>query len=236
MAARTLGAPSATPLSAPDAPPSDMPQSKHFARERPAQSKPFKTPKSESTRERILNVAFALITERGSTSFPMSDVSARCGMSKGALYYYFADRDDLLAELLDRNAEALVSALEHACAMSLSARAALTALCKALVDHLTINVAFAPALLSDAFSGRADADSRKTWLTRAAAVVRAQLERGIAEGVVRSNVNLDLAAVSVLGSFIMAVLNHLTHAQIGSDSKELVDELVALALEGIGAA
>lgn len=44
-----------------------------------------KTRKSAATRERIMVAASELMTERRGTDFQMSEVSARCNMSKGAL-------------------------------------------------------------------------------------------------------------------------------------------------------
>ena len=60
------------------------------------------TPKSAATREKIMAAATSLMAERGSADFQMAEVSARCGMSKGSLYYYFSDRAELVRAVLDR--------------------------------------------------------------------------------------------------------------------------------------
>ena len=60
-----------------------------------------KTRKSAATREKIMAAATELMVERGNTDFQMSEVSARCQMSKGALYYYFADKGALVQAIFD---------------------------------------------------------------------------------------------------------------------------------------
>ena len=59
----------------------------------------FKTRKSAKTRGRIMEAASRLMVERHGMHFNMSEVSERCRMSKGSLYYYFQDKDDLVEEI-----------------------------------------------------------------------------------------------------------------------------------------
>ena len=81
------------------------------------------TPKSAVTREKIMAAAAELMVERGGTDFQMMEVSARCEMSKGSLYYYFADKGELVRAVLDRSVEALVDAVERVVAQAPSAAA-----------------------------------------------------------------------------------------------------------------
>ena len=54
------------------------------------------TTKGRETRERIIRAAAELVTERGVAGTSLDDVGARAHASKGQLYHYFADRDDLM--------------------------------------------------------------------------------------------------------------------------------------------
>jgi len=52
-----------------------------------------------STRERILDVALDLFTEKGFDGTSLREIAERLGVTKAALYYYFASKDDILMAL-----------------------------------------------------------------------------------------------------------------------------------------
>jgi AcrR family transcriptional regulator len=60
---------------------------------------------ADQTRRRILDAATELFNERGYAGTSIRDITERLGMTKGALYYHFASKDELLhamvAPLLD---------------------------------------------------------------------------------------------------------------------------------------
>jgi AcrR family transcriptional regulator len=59
-------------------------------------------------RERILAAAERCIDRHGIRKTTMDDVACEVGLSRPSVYRYFADRDDLLIELITRHARALV--------------------------------------------------------------------------------------------------------------------------------
>jgi AcrR family transcriptional regulator len=54
----------------------------------------------QRTRERLLTAAAELFTERGVTGTSVEQVVERAGFTRGAFYSNFADRDELVADLL----------------------------------------------------------------------------------------------------------------------------------------
>jgi len=64
--------------------------------EAPGQSEP---PEAASTRERILNVALDLFTEKGFDGASLREIAGRLGVTKAAIYYHFASKDDILLAL-----------------------------------------------------------------------------------------------------------------------------------------
>jgi AcrR family transcriptional regulator len=52
-----------------------------------------------STRDRILNVALELFTEKGYDGTSLREIAERLGVTKAALYYHFASKDDILMAL-----------------------------------------------------------------------------------------------------------------------------------------
>jgi AcrR family transcriptional regulator len=63
---------------------------------------------TDDARERILTAAERCIDRHGIRKTTMDDVASEVGLSRPSVYRYFADRDDLLIELITRHARSLV--------------------------------------------------------------------------------------------------------------------------------
>jgi len=63
----------------------------------------------DDARERILAAAERCIDRHGIRKTTMDDVAREVGLSRPSVYRYFADRDDLLIELITRHARALLA-------------------------------------------------------------------------------------------------------------------------------
>jgi AcrR family transcriptional regulator len=74
---------------------------------RAARSQPTETPSTDEARERILAAAERCIDRHGVRKTTVDDVASEVGLSRPSVYRYFADRDDLLVELIARHARAL---------------------------------------------------------------------------------------------------------------------------------
>jgi AcrR family transcriptional regulator len=57
------------------------------------------SPEATSTKERILDVALDLFTEKGFDGTSLREIAERLGVTKAALYYHFASKDDILMAL-----------------------------------------------------------------------------------------------------------------------------------------
>jgi AcrR family transcriptional regulator len=66
---------------------------------RPATDSLGPPPETSSTRERILDVALDLFTEKGFDRASLREVAEKLGITKAALYYHFASKDDILMAL-----------------------------------------------------------------------------------------------------------------------------------------
>ncbi|MGP0031555.1 MAG: TetR/AcrR family transcriptional regulator [Acidimicrobiales bacterium] len=56
-------------------------------------------PEAASTKERILDVALDLFTAQGFDGTSLREIAERLGVTKAALYYHFASKDDILMAL-----------------------------------------------------------------------------------------------------------------------------------------
>src|SRR6201987_4526124 len=72
-------------------------------------TRPRLTAKGERVRTRIVEVAAALIHERGVAATTLDDVKAAAGVSGSQLYHYFPDKADLGQAVSDYQADAIVN-------------------------------------------------------------------------------------------------------------------------------
>ncbi len=66
-----------------------------------------------STRERILDIALDLFTEKGYDKTSLREIAAELGFSKAAVYYHFASKDDILLALHQRFHDVTKESLER---------------------------------------------------------------------------------------------------------------------------
>jgi AcrR family transcriptional regulator len=66
----------------------------------------------EQSRERILTAALEAFAERGYHEATISDITARAGVSRGLISYYFPGKQSLVDELLDRYLDGLAAVLD----------------------------------------------------------------------------------------------------------------------------
>jgi AcrR family transcriptional regulator len=75
---------------------------------RGSRSQPSAPAGTADARERILAAAERCIDRHGIRKTTMDDVASEVGLSRPSVYRYFADRDDLLIELITRHSRALI--------------------------------------------------------------------------------------------------------------------------------
>ena len=68
------------------------------------------TDKGRATRNRVLDAAAALVFEHGVAGTTLDDVRAAANVSKGQLYHYFADKEDLVHAVIDRTVQQVLEA------------------------------------------------------------------------------------------------------------------------------
>jgi AcrR family transcriptional regulator len=71
---------------------------------------------SDDARERILSATERCVDRYGLRKTTIDDVACEVGLSRPSIYRYFADRDDLLIELITRHARALINRTQKAMA------------------------------------------------------------------------------------------------------------------------
>ena len=100
---------------------------------------------ADATRRRILDAATELFNEHGYAGTSIRDITERLGMTKGALYYHFASKDDLLHAMV----APLLDAVRAFLAGVPDAGSTRPELVRDLVDLLDANAPLVRSLASD---------------------------------------------------------------------------------------
>ncbi len=66
----------------------------------------------DGQRQRILDALFEVMSSSGTVGASVSEIAEAAGIARGALHYYFASKDELVAALMRRLGEGYVSRLE----------------------------------------------------------------------------------------------------------------------------
>ena len=96
---------------------------------------PERVSKSARTRQRILDAAAKVFREQGYSNARLSDIAELAGIQTGSLYYHFAGREDLVAEILRLGVETGWSNVRGAIAALGPDATSLDALAAALRAH-----------------------------------------------------------------------------------------------------
>lgn len=165
------------------------------------------------TQDRILQAALAVFTERGYRDASIDDIAARAGVTKGAVYYWFRDKDDLAVDLHRRLWEQLA---EHGAAAIDPAADVLTGLEQGFEAFLRAlsTMGAARFFLRDAYGIAAIEGSARGVADHARAAIRDRLAEGVRRGEIRA-LDVDAMAHILIGAYQEATLHVLTTGDEG---------------------
>jgi AcrR family transcriptional regulator len=89
---------------------------------------------SESTRRELLDAARNLFTERGYAETPLEEVVQRAGVTRGALYHHFKDKEDLFRAVHEQVAQSVNGRVTEALGRAGDPWEALLFGCRAFLD------------------------------------------------------------------------------------------------------
>jgi TetR/AcrR family transcriptional regulator, cholesterol catabolism regulator len=195
----------------------------------------MKTRKGIDKRERILEAAARVIAEKGYAASTLSEIGELVGTHAGSLYYYFASKDALVETVLNLGTTSVSEPVTAAVKALPKGAGALQRIRTALDVHvaqmLEGNV-FIIAYWKLIDQVPEDLRERHRALPRAYGKFwRGLMRQGQAEGVIRKDIDANLAQLFLLGTTIYALQwyrpdGHLTPSGIS-------DLLITILFEGI---
>lgn len=172
----------------------------------------------EQSRERILDAANEIASERGYEGTSIGLVSKKCGLPASSIYWHFKDKDDLLAAVIDRSFETWLRAWELPADGEPRDRVIglATQLAKGLLDHpdfLRLGLMLALERRPVEPSARARFLQARTQAAASLMEALGELAPGLTDAQVRLLVNYSIAGAD--GLFIAR--------ELGGDSVDLLE-------------
>ena len=186
----------------------------------PKAGKPTKlTAKGHRTRSRIIDVAAQSIWERGVVATTLEDVKLAAEVSSSQLYHYFANKEQLVNAVIERQTDTLVNTTEEA---DLSTPENLTAWRDLVVDHASAIHGQGGCPLGSLGSQLAESDTQARTLVAAgfgrwASAIQNGMRSLHDQGRLVAGVDPDDLAVTVLA----ALQGGLLLAQVHRDARPL---------------
>lgn len=189
------------------------------------------SPKSQATRARIMQTATDFISERGSTDFQMNEISERCNLSKGSLYYYFVDKAGLLDAIFDQVIGDLAVQVEAAVEFSPTSFEAIAKIVMTLVKCIRVDRPLVFAMAKELFlSPAADAASADKRFARVLDLLEFHLDQAKGEGLLVSGLDSRLTANAIAGACIYNALASVDGHDYGKPIDDVVREYLRLVM------
>ena len=161
--------------------------------------------KGALTRQRIIDAASDLMRTDLNAEVSIADIAKATGMSKGSVYYYFADSDEIVSQVLYGEMDRMLTTFEKVALSSVSAYEALVGITRSYVDALASNVALTRFVMGELHGARGfltEPKGGEDLVNRLYSLVSTLLERGKVEGTVRPDVDSTVASPVILGAFL----------------------------------
>jgi AcrR family transcriptional regulator len=189
----------------------------------------------EESRQRILQAAAEIAGERGYEGTSIALVSERSGLPASSIYWHFADKDALIAAVIERSYEEWLDRVSAWAPTSSDAsrRDRMAAMMERTARALSESGDFLRLGLMLALERRPDEPSARRMFIQ----TREETIRRTVSGYARQFPELDADAIHQLATFTMAMADGLFVAQeIGGDSVDILDRFEMLASAILGAA
>jgi AcrR family transcriptional regulator len=144
---------------------------------------------SEERRSQILDAAAQVFVKKGFDHARMDDIVEETGLSKGALYWYFKSKDDIIFGIIDRIFQHEFKELESTVADAPTAAEGLRLFTEVAIQDIHNMVRLLPIayeFLALAFRNKAVQRALKSYMNRYMEILLPVIQRGIDSGEFRA--------------------------------------------------
>ena len=186
--------------------------------------------RTSATRSALLTAARELLIRKGYAATSTPEIVAAAGITRGALYHHFTDKQDLFRAILEEEARAVAEEIEHAAPDGMPVRDALVAGSLAYLRAMTVRgrtqllLIDGPAVLGTSVMFALDSQ-------HAGRTLREGLRAAIGE-VLPDNTPVDALAALLSAAFDRAALE----IEAGGDSGQFHAAMIGMIERTVGAA
>ncbi|MCF8786837.1 ScbR family autoregulator-binding transcription factor [Rhodococcus ruber] len=150
------------------------------------------------TRFHFVTVAAELFAAAGYHGVSTHDIVAAAGSNKGALYYHFRSKDDLVAAIIDEQHHRSIALVQRVTATDAAPLEQIVMLSHALGEQLQTSALVRAGLrLSTELADHTPAHPYQDWI----GACRTLLDRAATDGDLNAGLDLDAVARFVIGAF-----------------------------------
>ncbi|MDO1560048.1 TetR/AcrR family transcriptional regulator [Brevundimonas sp. 2R-24] len=146
------------------------------------------------TRAKVLDAARKLLSEGGYAACTIRDVAALAGMSTGAVFANFKDKDDLIDAVLVEEIQGLSEEMRAAAEQGEQVDQRLVSVLHTVADRSQHRLSLLRAAISQVCAGRPDADRIREALREPVSVLSGVLEDGARKGELSDRLDASGAA------------------------------------------
>ena len=191
---------------------------------------------SEERKEQILQAAIDVFARRGIHETRMDDIVAETGLSKGALYWYFKSKDEIIAAIADLLFGTELRKLEKLNCEGISAHDCLLRFLDVFIQDLRPMLVLRPVIFEFyalAFRNKNIRQSMQQYLQRFIDIIEPVVQRGMDSGEFASGNALQ--ATLAIGAAIEGTLLLWAYAPEIVSPEEQLPASMELALKGLEA-
>lgn len=189
-----------------------------------------KTDRGRETRERILNAAIHVFSEKGYHDASVSDVAHRAGVAVGTVYVHFENKNDLYKCMLERCNEIIQRRLATAAATGKTPREAAEAGMREWL-HLNRNYGWGYRLLLEALF--VDERLFENFYESLSRAQRGWLERARQAGTLRDDIDSDVLSWMLLGAATFLGLKQNLEKEPTDDLEQAAASYIQIVAENI---
>ena len=194
-------------------------------------------------REQILEGARRIFLEQGFEAASMNDITRAAGVSKGTIYVYFENKEDLFAELIEHQRRLITETVSHAVDGHLPLAEALSAFGTLFATHVTSEYTIRAMRMVIAVSHRMTGLSSRFFAAtpiNPVSVLQRYLDEKVAEGALACE-DTTLAAkqfieLTTVGLFKQRLFGSMTVAPGAAEIERNVASAVRMFLAAYGVA
>lgn len=166
--------------------------------------------KAASTRQQLLDAALVVIGEKGYSAATVDEIVETAGVSKGVAYYHFKNKAAMAESILEEGIGNLIEEFERIAREASGSAEALTGMIEQFATRIFESKAFGRFFVSELWrEGRVWSGAMRGYEGRLLDVLKGQLARGQAEGIIRVEIDPAFEAVALVGMVLTTTLYYI---------------------------